>query len=92
VRATGGVIVAHEERSSMLELLLRLTPIESDSGLRVLEIGTDPQDGASAAALADRAGGSVVSISQSSVVVSRARAAHTVDGRLVFRRASYAAG
>jgi len=88
-----GVTVADEAlRASMLDELLQFTPIESGSGLRVLEIGTDPQGGGTAVALADRAGGSVVSISQSSVVVSRARAAHAADGRLVFRRASYAAG
>jgi len=91
--ARHGVIAADEmSRTPMLEMLLQLTPIESDSGLRVLEIGTDPQDGGSAVELADRAGGSVISISQSPMVVSRARAAHAADARLVFRRSSFVAG
>lgn len=92
--AHGGGAIETESvlRTSVLDELAPLMPMEPDAGLRVLEIGTDRKGGASAVELANRAGGSVVSISQSSAAVSRARAARAADGRLEFRRASFTAG
>lgn len=79
-------------RAPALAALLQLTPIEPESGLRILELDTDWQAGASAVELADRCGGSVVSLSHSSRAVSRARAAHAADGRVQFRRHSLTGG
>src|SRR5215470_223425 len=57
------MVVVESARSPMLACLLRLAPIEPGSGLRILELKTDKEGGASAAELAARAGGSVVSLS-----------------------------
>ena len=73
-------------RSPQLAALLRLLPAGTEPGWRALEIGTDPKAGASAAELADRCGGSVVSVSQSSHVIARARLAHTTYPQLSFHR------
>lgn len=74
----------HTLRSPVLDLLLRLAPVDPRAELRVLELDTDPEHGASAAELAARAGGSVVSVSQSTRVTSAARAAHQQHNQLTF--------
>ena len=79
-------------RAPALAALLQLTPIKPGSGLRILELDTDWQAGASAVELADRCGGSVVSLSHASRAVSRARAAHATDRRVQFRRQPLAEG
>jgi len=66
--------------------LLEFVPGEAGSTLRVLEIGTDPQAGASAVELANRSGGPVVSLSRSSRMIATARLARATDRRLTFRR------
>jgi protein-L-isoaspartate O-methyltransferase len=83
--------VALAGREAALADLLRLVPTESH-GLRVLEIDTEPRGGASAALLADRLEGSVVSVSLSSSAIGTARAARANDDRLQFRRASLISG
>lgn len=70
----------------LLAALLRLLPAGAGGGWRALEIGTDPQAGASAAELADRSGGSVVSVSQSSQVIARAWFARATHPQLSFHR------
>ena len=84
-------------RSSILAELLELVPIQRSSGLRLLEIGTDPDAGTSAAELADLSGGLVVSLSRSSQIIAKARAASSDNPRLSFHRqlplgAGYPAG
>jgi Protein-L-isoaspartate(D-aspartate) O-methyltransferase (PCMT) len=77
----------------MLDQLLRLAPIEPGAGLRILELDTDTQGGASAAELAVRAEGSVVSVSTATRVTGAARAAHGPrTDRLTFHAGSLAAG
>jgi hypothetical protein len=49
-----GRIVNAEALRTALDDLLQLTPVEPHSKLRILEIETDPQSGASAAELAAR--------------------------------------
>lgn len=73
-------------RSPLLAALLRLLPSGAGGGWRALEIGTDPQAGASAAELADRSGGPVVSVSRSSHVIARARLARATHPQLSFHR------
>lgn len=72
--------------------LMRLITIKPRAEFRSLELDTDPQAGASAPEPAARTGGSVVSVSQSSATVHRARTAHAANHRLEFRRQSLAAG
>lgn len=79
-------------RTPVLDWLLELAPIRPGARLRVLEVGTDPQGGASAADLAVRAGGSVVSLSTATRVTGAARSAHPQYGRLTFRAGPLAAG
>lgn len=79
-------------RMPALDDLLRLAPVQPDAGLRVLELDTDPDTGASAAALATRTGGKVISLSQSTRTIGSARAAHAHDDRLEFRYQTLAAG
>lgn len=84
-------IAAMSRREPALSDLLRLMPAGSQR-LRVLEIETEPQGGASAALLADRLGATVVSVSQSPSVISTARATNANDDRLQFRRITLTAG
>ena len=82
----------HTLRSPVLNLLLQLAPVDPSAELRVLELDTDPEHGASAAELAARAGGSVVSMSQSTRITGAARAAHQHDNRLKFHSGRLTAG
>lgn len=79
-------------RSPVLDLLLQLAPVDPSAGLRVLELDTDPQHGASAADLAARAGGPVVSVSQSTRITSAARKAHQQHNQLTFHAGRLTSG
>lgn len=79
-------------RVPVLAALLHLVPIQSSGRLRVLELDTDWQYGASAIELANRCGGPVVSLSHSAHAIHRARTAHPGESRVQFRRHPLADG
>jgi protein-L-isoaspartate O-methyltransferase len=70
----------------LIDALLTLVPIKANPDVRALEISPGIRAGKTTAALADRLGGSVVSISRSAQWVATARAAHAGDCRLTFHR------
>ena len=79
-------------RAPALAALLQLVPIRPGSRLRVLELDTDAQRGASAIELADWCGGPVVSLSPSPGTVHQARTANRNESRVQFRRQPLASG
>ena len=74
------------DATPLIEAMLTLAQVKPGPNVRALEIGPGTRAGETTAALADRLGGSVVSISRSTRWIADARTAHADDHRLTFHR------